>query len=246
MHASDNNTKHKKRRRCPVAATSKGEEAHDNAWKPSERLFSMNAKTTLCCIVYLLLLATSTFAGEVYLSAPDGAIRCGSFDAAQQQVADLFQSVQAEDASGNDLTDAIRVTRITWADARGRYEYVDLKDASKKSGRFAAGEYDYTLAKTRKLFHVYFIFKPGGYEISYEVLDKEGHPIDSYAAKATQLILVDDDCAGPLGCLSRDAMAGCRSSHIPASASGLKRLMGDWLLLGLAALVAACQSRRGL
>ena len=109
---------------------------------------------------------------------------------------------------------------------------------------FSADEYDYSVAKTQKLFHYCLLFKPGVYEVSYCVLDDNGTPIDIFSATKKQIITIGEDCNGCLGCLGCDGCAGCRDKYIPDSIRELelKRILSDWLLVGLCALGMMCWS----
>ena len=107
-----------------------------------------------------------------------------------------------------------------------------------KTGMFEDASYDYTVAMTRKLFHLSLMFKPGYYQINYHIPDEDGDTLRNYGTLKTQQILIEDECKGCLGCYRCDGFANCRP--VPENYMELKRLIGDYLLLGLALLSLAC------
>ena len=84
-------------------------------------------------------------------------------------------------------------------------------------------------SKNRELFHKYLLFKAGEYVLTYTTAD---------GGVAKQTFLIDGKCRGCLGCYSCDNCAGCRP--VPENWMDLKRIIGDYLLLGLALLSLAC------
>ncbi len=179
---------------------------------------------------------------EPVLYASDEIIVCESmFEDAHRTVENAFASVTAYDEGcDEDLSDDIRVKQINLIKPNGRYEIaLDLDEIADTFDILPAGTYDYTVAKTQKLFHYYFIFKPGVYKIHYYIEDDDGNPIDAFRAKREQVIIVGDACSGCLGCLGCDRCAGCRDDYIPGFIrdQDFKRLLGDWLLIGLSLLV---------
>jgi len=161
-------------------------------------------------------------------------IECSDYAVAQAAVTDAFESVRADNGCRVDLTDSVRVKQIAWVKPNGNYELLNLEEIAASIKDFEDGEYDYSIAKTRKLFHYYFLFKPGDYDITWEIV-VDGEPLDNYEASALQWIRVDNSCKGCLGCNS--SCAGCRDRYIPADAANLKQLLSDWLLIGLSVLV---------
>jgi beta-lactam-binding protein with PASTA domain len=170
------------------------------------------------------------------LIANDAEVVCGEYYDAQAAIADIFANVTANDSCGTDLTSFIRIRHITWVDRKHRLEYLDLEQIASKIKDFEENEYDYTIGKTQKLFHYVFLFRPGVYTISYELLDVAGKPIYTFETAREQHITIADDCRGCMGCLSRTGCAGCRDRHIPDYARTLKVLLSDWLLIGLSVL----------
>ena len=71
----------------------------------------------------------------------------------------------------------------------------------------------------------YFLFQPGQYTLTYTVDD----------TIASQVIIIDNQCRGCLGCYSCDTFA--RYRPIPDSVMEIKKLSGDWLLVGLSLLI---------
>ncbi len=169
--------------------------------------------------------------------AEDAVVSCVSFSDAQNEIARIFENVTAHDGCGEELTENVRVRRIVWVDRRGRIEYLDLEAIASGIDDFEPDEYDGTVGKTQKLFHYLLLFRPGTYMIHYELLDDDGVPTYTYETRRVQQIQIDDACRGCLGCLSRSSCAGCRDEHIPPEAGALKRMLGDWLLLGLSGMV---------
>ena len=92
------------------------------------------------------------------------------------------------------------------------------------------GEYTGTLEETITLFQRYFLFKPAVYEVTFIVQNTDAEAV-------TQIIRIDDECRGCLGCYSCDSCAQQRP--LPKTFSDWKRIMGDWLLVGLSMLVLA-------
>ena len=87
------------------------------------------------------------------------------------------------------------------------------------------------LQKTRELFHKYFLFQAGEFVLTYTTAD---------GAIAKQTILIDGKCRGCLGCYSCDGCAGRRP--VPEDVMTWKRMLGDWLLIGLSILVMLSMS----
>lgn len=182
------------------------------------------------------------------LSAEDLEVTCEDlFEEGQLAIQTVFQSINAYDVGCDvDLTDRIRVKEINWIKPNGRYVVpLDIETITEKLEVFAENEYDYTVAKTEKLFHYYLIFNPGAYEVFYYILGDDGQAIDSYRATRKQVITIDEKCDGCLGMLSCNGCSGCRDRYIPDSVQqqNLKRLLGDWLLIGLSAMVLMCWQR---
>jgi len=127
------------------------------------------------------------------------------------------------------------VKSITWINSKGESEILNLEEIAAEIDAFADGEYDYSINKTRKLFHYYFLFKPGDYDIAWEIIGEDGLALTNNEASIVQWIQIDDKCKGCLGCNSN--CEGCRAKYIPAEAANLKQLLSDWLLIGLSVLV---------
>jgi beta-lactam-binding protein with PASTA domain len=168
------------------------------------------------------------------LNAEDAQIECSDYEIAQAAVTAAFESVVADNGCRVDLTEAVRVKQIAWINTRGLYEILDLDEIIEKLDAFEDGEYDGSIDKTRKLFHYYFVFKPGDYDITWEIVVDDA-PLSNYEATLVQWIRVDSSCKGCLGCNSN--CAGCRDRHIPAEAADLKQMLSNWLLIGLSVLV---------
>jgi len=184
---------------------------------------------------------------EPVLHVEDIEIECADhFEDAQSALQANFENISAYDiACDVDVTDRIRVSQINWVKKNGKYIVpLDLEEITGKIEAFSADEYDYSVAKTQKLFHYCLLFKPGVYEVSYCVLDDNGTPIDIFSATKKQIITIGEDCNGCLGCLGCDGCAGCRDKYIPDSIRELelKRILSDWLLVGLCALGMMCWS----
>ena len=167
------------------------------------------------------------------------------FEGAHRTLAAAFESVTADDGCGEDLTDRIRVEKMHYVARNGDYyAWLKLDEIAAEVEAFGVDEYDYTIKKTQKLFHYNFLFKPGEYEIHYHIrdVDEDGAVLDTWiddydARFPKQVIFVGDDCKGCLGFLGCDSCAGCREDYIHVNGLDLKRLLGDWLLIGLSALV---------
>jgi len=171
-------------------------------------------------------------------AAADAVITCDDLLAAQDALRAAFATVRAEDGCGTDLTDFVKVRRIVWLKDNRRFEDLNLEDIAGKIKDFDAGEYDYSIGKTQKLFHYYLLFRPGVYRIFYEIDEEVCERYGVTAMwEAQQKITIDDQCSGCLGCLGCDACARCRDRYIPEYAVELKRMLGDWLLVGLSLLV---------
>jgi len=138
-------------------------------------------------------------------------VACDDFDAAHQDIADAFKGVTANCAGK-----VITVSNIA-SDA----DY-DLDAIAAKIPDF--GEYDNSIEKTRELFHKYFLFQAGTFTVTYTVDD----------ITEDQTIIIDKKCRGCLGCYSCDSCASRRP--IPDNVMDLKRLMSDWLLIGLSVM----------
>lgn len=184
---------------------------------------------------------------DVVLDVADIELVCADmFEDAQVMLQTTFGAIQARDIGCDiDYSDNIRVEQINWIKPNGKYFVpLDLEEVVSKLDAFEEGEYDYTVAKTQKLFHYYLIFKPGIYEVFYHVLDDTGKPIDTFGATKTQIISVDSGCSGCLGSLGCTGCAGCRDNYIPDSIRELelKRMLSDWLLVGMCALGMMCWS----
>jgi large repetitive protein len=156
---------------------------------------------------------------EIVVTEPEVIIGCDDFDAAHQAVADAFHGVSATCADAQ-----ITVVMIKAHDRKGKPVVYPLDAIAAKIPGF--GEYDRSIEKTRELFHRYFLFQAGEFEITYNIGD---------GAVATQTIVIRNECRGCLGCYSCDGCAGCRP--IPDNVMDLKHLMSDWLLIGLSVLV---------
>ena len=174
------------------------------------------------------------------LNATDVSIECAEYEAAQDAITAAFESVSANDGCRAVLTDSVRVKSITWINAKGKYEFLNLEEIAAGIDAFAEGEYDYSIDKTRKLFHYYFLFKPGDYDITWEIAGNDGLALTNYEASIIQWIHIDDACKGCLGCNSN--CAGCRERYIPEGAADLKQMLSDWLLIGLSVLVMSSWS----
>jgi len=169
------------------------------------------------------------------INAADASIACDDFAAAQDDVKAAFEGVSVGGelctANAADVLKNVRVKQIAYTSLKkgATQEVLNLTEIAGKIKDF--GEYDNSIAKTQKMFHYYLIFKPGDYVITYEMSDPA-------AATAEQVISVAKNCGGCMGCLGCDSCAGCRDSRIPDYADQLKRVIGDWLLVGLSILVA--------
>jgi predicted outer membrane repeat protein len=166
----------------------------------------------------------------------DTTIACDDFNAAHDSVESAFESVYAVDGCGPNLTDAIRVRRIAWI-SNGNTTYLDLEAIAAGIEGLGEAPYDYSINQTQKLFHTSLMFKPGYYLITYQLLDEQATPPRTYGPEKTQQIIVDDACKGCLGCYSCDSCTSYRP--IPDNITDLKRMIGDWLLVGLSLLVLA-------
>ena len=176
------------------------------------------------------------------LSAEDMEVLCdGIFENAQLAIQTIFQNINAYDVGcAEDMTDRIRVDKINWVKPNGRYIVpLDIEKLTENLEVFSENEYDYTVGKTQKLFHYCLLFKPGVYEIYYYILGDDEQPIDSFRAKRKQVIIINNKCDGCLGVLSCNGCSGCRDKYIPefVQQQNLKRLLGDWLLIGLSVLL---------
>ena len=80
--------------------------------------------------------------------------------------------------------------------------------------------YDETPEDTCELFHKYFLFQAGTFALTY-IAD---------GIEATQVISIDANCRGCLGCYGCDSCASRRPMP------NAKKLLGDWLLLGLSVM----------
>jgi hypothetical protein len=144
-------------------------------------------------------------------------VACDDYDVAHQDIADAFKGVTATCADK-----VITVSNIDAVDRKGNDVEYDLDEIAAKIPEF--GEYDNSIEKTREMFHKYFLFQAGTFTITYSV--------DS--AVETQTIIIDKKCRGCLGCYSCDSCAGRRP--IPENVMDLKKLMSDWLLIGLSVM----------
>ncbi len=145
------------------------------------------------------------------------AVACDDFDAAHQDIADAFKSVSANCAGK-----VVTVTDIAALDSKGEAVDYNLDEIAAKIPEF--GAYDNSIDKTRELFHKYFLFQGGEFTLTYTV--------DGVTAE--QVITIGKECRGCLGCYSCDSCAGRRP--IPDNVMDLKRLMSDWLLIGLSVM----------
>ena len=142
------------------------------------------------------------------------AVACEDFDQAHQDIADAFKSVTA-----NCADKVVTVADIAALDSKGEVVEYNLDEIAAKIPEF--GAYDNSIDKTRELFHKYFLFQGGEFTLTYTV--------DGVTEE--QVITIGKECRGCLGCYSCDSCAGRRP--IPDNVMDLKRLMSDWLLIGL-------------
>lgn len=189
----------------------------------------------------------------VELTAPDATIACESFsgdenvEAIHQLVADAFKAVEATVTDAEcDTADVARSEikvdlPILWVNRRGETQELAEEDileiaemmANRMNVVDADGEpyeWDGTVDALREMFHNHFLFQPGTYTIDYTV------EVGELSDEATQEIIVEDDCRGCLGCYSCNACRNCRP--VPDDYMQLKRLLSDWLLVGLTLLLA--------
>ena len=68
------------------------------------------------------------------------------------------------------------------------------------------------LKRRRNCSHYYFVFKPGDYDITWEIV-VDGAPVDSFEASLVQWIQVSDNCKGCLGCTA--TVPVCRERFVP-------------------------------
>jgi len=170
------------------------------------------------------------------LTVADADIDCADYETAQNIITAAFESIHAEDGCGTVLTDTVRIRRITWMH-KGRIEHLDLEAIAEKSRGFEDSPYDYSINATRKLFHLFLLFKPGYYEIEYVMQEEDGTLLRNFGSARTQRIFIDDACKGCLGC--NQNCAGCRERYIPDYVQNLKQYLSDILLVGLALLTLA-------
>ena len=170
----------------------------------------------------------------------DATIACDDFDAAHNAIAAAFESVYADDGCGPLLTDAIRVWRIAYR-VDDRVTYLDLETVAAGLEGFEDTPYDYSITMTRKLFHNYFLFKPGSYNITYQIADEQNDALRNYGTVKTQAIVIEDSCRGCLGCYRCDSCS--RYRPIPDNVMKMKRMLGDWLLVGLSLLALLSLSK---
>jgi len=170
------------------------------------------------------------------LTVRDAAIDCADYETAQNTITAAFESIHAEDGCGTALTDAVRVRRITWI-GNGRIERLDLEAIAETSRGFDDSPYDYSITATRKLFHLYLLFRPGYYDIEYITQKEDGTRFSNFESKKTQRIFIDDACKGCFGC--NQHCAGCREQYIPCQVQNLKQYLSNILLNGIALLTLA-------
>lgn len=167
-------------------------------------------------------------------------IECEEFNRAFDAVADALQ-VTAANPCG-DVTAQIRVReiKVTYPRRGDEITYTpsSLNTDLIQSGTIPdfEGTYTGTLDETIQVFQYYFIFKPAIYEVTYGVDDSD-------AEEVTQIIRIDDECRGPLGCYSCDSCAGQRP--LPEKWLFWKRTLGDLLLPGIALLTLGLFSKMG-
>jgi len=179
---------------------------------------------------------------DPFLFAEDIVVACEDlFEEAQTAIRNAFEKINAYDSGCDmDLTPMIRVENINWVKPNGKYMVsLPLLEIASKLEAFDEDEYDYTVGKTQKLFHYHFLFRPGIYEVYYHIIGADEQPIDAFRARRKQIITISSECNGCLGMLSCNSCAGCRAKYIPEAITELelKRLLGDWLLIGLSVLI---------
>jgi hypothetical protein len=178
----------------------------------------------------------NTTVPEIVLPAVYVPIDCGKeFDTAFAAVTAAF-AITAANPCG-DLTADIRVTEIKATYPRRgdeiTYTVDSLNTLLVQEGKITGleGAYTGTISETITIFQNYFLFKPAIYEITYAV--QEPQP-----TQTTQIIRIDDQCRGPLGCYSCDSCAAQRPTI-----NDVKQLMSSWFLFGISMIALASLSR---
>lgn len=167
-------------------------------------------------------------------------IECADFDQVFASVLSAFD-VAAANPCG-DVTEQLRVRRIRVTYPRRgdemTYTVASLNQELIQAGKIPEfeGSYTGTIEETVRVFQYYFIFKPAIYEVTYGLEDSD-------AEEVTQIIRIDDECRGPLGCYSCDSCASQRP--LPEKLLDWKRTLSDWLLVGVSMLVLGVYAKSG-
>lgn len=171
-----------------------------------------------------LEIAAGTFQVAVTLTAaPAVPLDCEVFDDVWAELGKAFKSVSAVENCG----DVDRTADVVVASIKRDNVALTADELAEIAGKIEGfGNYDGSILKTREMFFKYLIFQPGVYALTYEV---EG-------VTAVQTITIDKACGGCMGCYSCDSCAGCRP-EVPSDWATVKRLMSDWLLVGLSMMV---------